>query len=391
MSGQPEKLTWASLNKMALIPGYPFTKECVTEQCTVTGRYGVPGGTPKHCRKHMHDGDVRIIINNKYIRNLEQSMKTDIEYENKRNEAIIKAAMDSIVSDIENRMTPVQPTDVSPVIYTPSQTETLGVQIPMTQEVSKRIEFLKKLREHKLKYECPFPLCKFRCKGEIELRNHVNRHKGIKPFSCKHEWCDYRGTTYAEVERHIESFHSRKGFIRNLKQESRVIKKLKKWGLQVDTNITIDASRNGCMDDTDRKYSMIDMVVLNVTSCILILEVDEFAHESPNYNVSCELSRMSDINAFLRLNSYMKPIFWLRYNPNGEYFIGNQEKKVSREKRELALRTKIFSMMEPDFVPDGHENIHYMFYSRISQNGPPKILENPQFSDYVKTVVSWGE
>ena len=368
---------------MALIPGYPFVKKCVANQCNVIGRYGVPGGTAKRCRKHAHGDDVRIVVNGKYIRNLDQATKTDIEYENKRKEI-------SLVD--EKNDTPLE--DDKRTSHMPSsetQTETLGRQIVKIEEVSDRNKFLKILREHKLKYECPFILCKFRCGGEVALRNHVNRHQGIRPFKCKYEWCDYRGTTYAEVERHIESFHSRKGFLRNLTQESHTIRKLKKWGLDVDTDITIDASRNGCLNDTTRLYSKVDIVITNVTSCILILEVDELAHESPNYNVSCELSRMADINAFLRLNSYTRPIFWLRYNPNGKYFIGEKEKKVSRENRELALKEKIFSMMEPSFEPEGNENIHYMFYPRVSESGPPKILENSQFPGYVKNIVSWGE
>ena len=47
--------------------------------------------------------------------------------------------------------------------------------------------------------------------------------------------------------------------------------------------------------------------------------------------------------------------------------------------------------MEPDFVPTGNENIHYMFYPRVSESGPPKILENSQYPEYVKNIVSWGE
>lgn len=140
----------------------------------------------------------------------------------------------------------------------------------------------------------------------------------------------------------MQSFHTRAGIVKNMKEESRVIREMEAWGLCVDTNVTIEASRHGCLTDTERLYSRVDIVVLNVTSCILIVEVDEFAHSnSSRYPLSCEFSRMSDINAFLRLNKYEQPIYWLRYSPNGKYYVGGEEQVWPRWKRELALKKHI--------------------------------------------------
>lgn len=133
------------------------------------------------------------------------------------------------------------------------------------------------------------------------------------------------------------------------------------------------------------------MVVLEVTSCLLILEVDENAHQHSSYTLACELSRMSDINAFLRINSYHQPIYWLRYSPNGRYFVGGKEKIVSRERRELALKSQILSMMEPGFDPGRDVTIQYLFYSRVSEDGGPIILQSPDYPDILKNVVIWGE
>lgn len=55
------------------------------------------------------------------------------------------------------------------------------------------------------------------------------------------------------------------------------------------------------------------------------------------------------------------------------------------------MKEKIFSMMGPDIVPDGNENIHYKFYSRVPEEGSPKILENSDFPEYVKNIVSWSK
>lgn len=140
----------------------------------------------------------------------------------------------------------------------------------------------------------------------------------------------------------MQSFHTREGFVKQLKEESRVIREMGSWGLCVDTNLTIEASRQWCLTDTERLYSRVDIVVLNVTSCILIVEVDEFAHsDSSKYTLSCELARMSDINACLRIK-YEQPIYWLRYSPVGKYYVGVEEQIWPRWKRELSLKKHIY-------------------------------------------------
>ncbi|CAN0488819.1 unnamed protein product, partial [Ectocarpus sp. 8 AP-2014] len=104
------------------------------------------------------------------------------------------------------------------------------------------------------------------------------------------------------------------------------------------------------------------MMVMDVTSCILLLEVDENAHQSSKYTVAGEASRMADVNAYLRLRGYDQPIYWLRFNPDGKYFVGGKQKIVSREERELALKHRIRSMVEPGYTPSTNVTVEYMFY-----------------------------
>lgn len=126
-----------------------------------------------------------------------------------------------------------------------------------------------------------------------------------------------------------------------LTYESRVLRGLRKWGLTVATPVTMYASSQGWLHDTDRTYSRVVMMVMDVTSCILLLEVDENAHQNANYSVRCELARMMDINAYLRRRGYEQPIYWCRFNPDGPYFVGGKQKVVSREERELVLKKRI--------------------------------------------------
>lgn len=209
-------------------------------------------------------------------------------------------------------------------------------------------------------------------------------------LSCPHAWCDFVAISPQGVRDHVAATHIHKAF-GHLTHESRVLREVRKWGLTVATPVTMYAFSQGWLTDTSRKYSRVDMMVMDVISCVLLLEVDESAHQYKDYTVTCECSRMADINAYLRLRGYEQPIYWLRYNPDGPYFVGNEKRSVSREERELALKYHIFSMMEPDFVPVGNENICYLFYSRVSEYGPPTILEHPDYPDILKSVVSWDD
>lgn len=55
-------------------------------------------------------------------------------------------------------------------------------------------------------------------------------------------------------------------------------------------------------------------------------------------------------------NGYEQPVYWLRFNPDGKYFVGDEERSISREEREVALKSHTFSMMKPGFGPIGNEN-----------------------------------
>lgn len=241
------------------------------------------------------------------------------------------------------------------------------------------------------KYACPYDLCAYVTRGQQCMIDHINAHDGVKPHTCPHEWCGFATTYKSSYMSHMQSFHTRQGIVKKMKEEYRVIREIESWGLCVDTNVTMYASRHGCLTDTERLYSRVDIVVINVTSCILIVEVDEFEHsDSSRYPLLCELSRMQDINAFLRINKYVQPIYWLRYSPIGKYYVGGREQIWPRPKRELALKKHIFAMITGDIVPRG-DQLHYMFYSRVSDQGGPVILERDDFPDILKQSVSWSE
>lgn len=82
----------------------------------------------------------------------------------------------------------------------------------------------------------------------------------------------------------------------------------------------------------------------------------------------------------------------MRFNPDGKYLVGGVEIFKSREERENVLRDHIFSMMKPDFVPNGYENVHYLFYPpRVSESGPPVVLSSDEYPEILESIVSWSD
>ena len=136
------------------------------------------------------------------------------------------------------------------------------------------------------------------------------------------------------------------------------------------THARVEKSGN-CLTDTPRHYSRLDFRIVECTNMILILEW---------YNLSCEFSRMSDIRASLVKAGYTLPIYWIRYNPDGKYHIGEAQIKIYRPKREVELKKHI------DMVC----NVHYMFYDLNSESSGLSIMSDPDFPEVMCDVVSFN-
>lgn len=186
--------------------------------------------------------------------------------------------------------------------------------------------------------------------------------------------------------RHSET-HTLDGQTRRLKQENRVYKQLLKWGHTVDRETVINATRRDCVPDTHRHFSRLDFHIVNCTNVILLVECDEMQHKW--YTVRCEMGRMMDVQTALVSKGYTLPVYWLRYSPNGKYFLGDDEIKIDRTDREEELKRQIEKICDPNFVPEKHTTIHYMFYDLDSDEDGPKILNHPEFPESMRELVSW--
>ena len=235
-------------------------------------------------------------------------------------------------------------------------------------------------------YSCDFEGCYFKCSRNDDLKSHKCTHTGEKPYSCDFDECDSKFSKKCALKRHKRT-HTPEGQIRRKKQEDRVHKLLKNWGYIVDVETTIKAKSSNCLVDTNRYFSRIDFHVVNCTNMILLLECDEDQHNW--YNLSCEFSRMSDVRASLVKAGYTVPIYWIRYNPNGKFHIGDEQVKTFRPQREIELKNHLEKICSPEFIPEKQVNIHYMYYDLISEETGPEIMMDVDFPGILKEFVSW--
>ena len=249
------------------------------------------------------------------------------------------------------------------------------------------LEFHKKIHTGYKPFKCDYEGCESKFLRAAHLTNHKRKHTGEKPFKCDYEGCEAKFSQSGTLAKHKKT-HTIREQLRMRIQENHLFNKLEKWGFSVDVETTINAQKENCLTDTNRYYSRLDYHVINCTSAILLIECDEDQHTG--YELSCELSRMSDVRAALMTAGYELPIYWIRYNPNGKYHIGDEQVKTYRPEREVALKSKLEELCSPDFVPDKQVNIHYMFYDLISEEVGPSIMIESDFPEHLKKCVSWN-
>ena len=236
------------------------------------------------------------------------------------------------------------------------------------------------------RYICGEDGCDYKAISPNALKLHKMIHAGIFPFECSFPGCGYRCCQKNDLIRHKKT-HSLDSQTRRLKQERRVYDKLLEWGYLVDRETIIKASQGNCLPDTERHYSRLDFHIVNCTRVTLIIECDELQHQW--YNMRCEMSRMVDVQSALVSQGHTQPIYWIRYNPNGKFFIGDDQIPIRRPEREEELKRHIEKICAEDFTTEKNMTIHYMFYDLISDEEGPKILKHEEFPESMVDLVSW--
>ncbi|KAG5184100.1 hypothetical protein JKP88DRAFT_244967 [Tribonema minus] len=224
-------------------------------------------------------------------------------------------------------------------------------------------------------YKCDFEGCVFSCTSSGTLITHKRIHSGEKPHKCDFESCDYAGTRSSHLITHKRSMHTKEGAKRQLKQQMRVANLLKEAGYTVDEECTIQYG--GCVPDPDRHRARLDIYIVTITSCILIVEVDEEAHAS--YLVSCELTRMLQVHEAILSRGYTVPVVFVRYNPNGCITKDGVCIKMTREEREVVLLEFLGRVRDGQQVFQEPLNLVYLCYP--TTYGLPTVCEDTDFDE----------
>jgi hypothetical protein len=176
------------------------------------------------------------------------------------------------------------------------------------------------IHENLKPYKCEY--CNSSFAHPSTLKIHIRAHTGDKPFRCCH--CEYAAAQISNLKSHIKLNHTNDAQQRRKKEETRVQKAFSSADVEYIREHRIEL---GCIGGT---YARLDFIF--VGKCIVILEVDEDQHSA----YQCDLRRMMNIAAAIRLDSTTQPILFVRYNPHS-FKVDEKVVKVLKANREKRL------------------------------------------------------
>ena len=118
---------------------------------------------------------------------------------------------------------------------------------------------------------------------------------------------------------------------------------------------------------------------------IIVLSVDEFQHR--DYEVVCDVARMSKVVCAVRQAGDMRNILWLRFNPDTTQIDG-ENIRFPLSEREKVLSRCIDS--SGDLLDNASVVIYYLYYdSFTNQDGSltAEVTLHPDYSDQWKPLV----
>lgn len=112
--------------------------------------------------------------------------------------------------------------------------------------------------------------------------------------------------------------------------------------------------------DTNKKRAEIDGIVIT-KDIVVCLELDEYAHET--YDKMCELTRMHNVTAELKIAYPYHSIAWVRVNPhtkkNGKWDASKDAKKIRDQRHQEALE------IIKDILQSPRDCVEYIGYTLV--------------------------
>lgn len=201
---------------------------------------------------------------------------------------------------------------------------------------------------------CEYPGCEARasCTGDKKRISFCSQHGGA--YKCTGPYCP--NPTVANV---VKSAGARCALCKHGLKERRglqervVAKVLQSKGFIFKKQLRVGL---GSSVDSEQRFALVDFA-LYFDDRIVLLEVDEHQHSA--YDGTCELKRMMDVSSRLMLAGELRPIKWIRYNPD-PFKAGAKRRNPSRELRAHRLVDAIRAPMP--IQPAPKVMIHYMYY-----------------------------
>jgi hypothetical protein len=226
-------------------------------------------------------------------------------------------------------------------------------------------------------YVCTFAGCEYRCAQSSALPAHMRSHSGDKPYVCKFASCDYRAAQSTHLKTHVYYYHTEEGNAARHRDEE-IIKKVligNGFDFKREHNVDLKCALPGAT------FARGDFVLV-FGDTVVFLEVDEDQHKS--YGVSCDVRRMADIAASLRIEGNTMRIAFVRYNPHG-FQVGGVTKPTKRKDRHARLVDVLSNLRREstEAVTESDVRVFYLFYD-VDEDGVPSIFEDDEYDAQAK-------